>query len=557
LSGEADVCIAGAGAGGAVAAWALVRRGVRVLLLEAGPRFDPSSYGTHEPDWELRPSPIAAVAGEPERRSYESAPGEPLDPGFAQLASRSPTTYAAPPPERRRSFYYSRGIGVGGSTLHYEGEAHRFPSHSFRMRSQRGVAEDWPLGYRELAPYYQRVEELLGVAGDPDNLFKPPRGPYSYPAHPFSPASRRLAEGARRLGWRALPNPVAILPSPRPPRSACHYCNGCGRGCSVGAKASVDVAVLPEAEQTGRLHLVTGFQASHLEHAADGRITGLVGRDSAGRERRHRARAYLLATGAIETPRILLNSAGGAHRDGVGNAQGLVGRYLMETLYVWRRAMFERSLETYAGLPLDSRIWDFNGAAGSGPVPNGFVLGWARGPFGGPVGYALEGAEGFGTAHREAVQRRFGAGISLFGMAEQLPRVENRVALSDRSDRFGLPLARVETRLDATDLEVLAATWGRLGELAEASRLVEFVGQRTAYDTPSASHVAGTCRMGRDPARSVVDASGAVHGLPNLVIADASVLVTEGAGDSPSLTIQALALRSAELLAERAGRGEI
>jgi choline dehydrogenase-like flavoprotein len=173
------------------------------------------------------------------------------------------------------------------------------------------------------------------------------------------------------------------------------------------------------------------------------------------------------------------------------------------------------------------------------------------------VGYALEGAEGFGTAHREAVERRFGAGISLFGMAEQLPRVENRVALSDRRDRFGLPLARVETRLDATDLEVLASTWGRLGELAEASGLVEFVGQQTAYDTPSASHVAGTCRMGRDPARSVADASGAVHGLPNLVIADASVLVTEGAGDSPSLTIQALALRSADLLADRAGRGEI
>jgi choline dehydrogenase-like flavoprotein len=143
------------------------------------------------------------------------------------------------------------------------------------------------------------------------------------------------------------------------------------------------------------------------------------------------------------------------------------------------------------------------------------------------------------------------------GVAEQLPRAENRVVLSDRRDRFGVPLARVETRLDATDLEVLVSIWGRLGELAEASGLSGFVGQSTAYDTPNASHIGGTCRMGRDPARSVVDASGAVHGIPNLVIADASVLVTEGAGDSPSLTIQALALRSAELLAERAGRGEI
>jgi choline dehydrogenase-like flavoprotein len=446
---------------------------------------------------------------------------------------------------------------VGGSTLHYQGEAHRFPAHAFRMRSERGVAEDWPLTYDDLAPYYERVERLLGVAGDPGNPFKPPRGPYPYPAHPLAEASRRVGEGARSLGWQHLPNSLAALPVERPERAPCHYCNGCTRGCRVGAKGSVDIAVIPDAERTGRLRIQAGVHVSRLEHGRDGRVSGVLAHDPSGREVRYRARAVVLAAGAIETPRLLLNSAGGAHPDGVGNAHDQVGRNLMEFLYVLRSVMFERSLESYVGLPLDSRIWDFNGAAGHAPLPNGFVLGQRCGAFEGPVGYALEGVPGFGVAHRKAMKRRFGAGLELLGVAEQHPRPQNRVKLSERRDRFGVPLARVETPLDRDDLMVLSAMWGRLGELAEAARVEEVIGQVTAYDVPEARHVGGTCRMGVDPRRSVADPTGAVHGHPNLAIADASVLVTQGAGDSPSLTVQALALRAAEALAERGERGEI
>jgi choline dehydrogenase-like flavoprotein len=319
------------------------------------------------------------------------------------------------------------------------------------------------------------------------------------------------------------------------------------------------VAVLPEAERTGLLRVVPGFQAARLEHDEDGRITAVVGFDEDGREARHRARAFVLAAGAIETPRLLLNSAGGAHPSGVGNASDQVGRYLMETLYVSRDGYFDRPRETWVGIPLDSRIWDWNGAAPRDDFPVGFVLGSTCGVFEGPVGYATEGVEGFGRAHREAMRARFGAGITFLGIAEQLPRAENRVTLAAAArDRFGLPLARVETRLDDTDLEALSRMWERLGELARASGVEEFVGQMTAYDAPRASHVGGTCRLGRDPQTSVVDAdTGAVHGVRNLVIADASLLVTQGAGDSPSLTIQALALRAAEALADRARRGEV
>jgi choline dehydrogenase-like flavoprotein len=556
---EVDVLVVGAGAGGAVAAWALVQQGVRVTLLETGPRFDPARYETYAPDYEVRATSFVRFESDPKQRSYESAEGEPLDPRFAELASATPTLFSRRPAEgaRRAPFLWSRALGVGGSTLHYQGEAHRFPAHAFRMKSERGVGADWPLGYEELAPFYERVEKLLGVAGDPLNPWKPPRGPYPYPAHPLSRASRRIAEGARRLGWQALPNPVAILPRAAPGRGPCHYCNGCVRGCPVRAKGSVDVAVLPAAEASGRLRIVTGFHASRLEHAKDGRITGVIGFDADGREQRQRARAVVLAAGAIETPRILLNSAGGAHPSGVGNAHGQLGRHLMETLYVLRYASFETNLETFAGIPLDFRIWDGNGAAGRGEIPNGIVLGALCSVFEGPVGTALEAAPGFGRAHREWMARRFGATLALLGVAEQLPRPENRVVLGEERDRFGVPLARVETRLDAGDLAALRLTWRRLGMLAEAAGVVDQPGQVSAFDQPNATHVAGTCRMGSDPEQSVTDRLGSVHGRPELAVADASVLVTEGAGDSPSLTLQALALRAAEALAERARRGEV
>jgi len=538
-----------------VAAWALVRQGVRVRLLETGPRFDPARYATHDQDWELDPSRFDAVALDPERASYESAPGETLDPDFKHLQSRSLTLIPGNL-SQRLPFAWSRALGVSGSTLHYQGEAHRFPAHAFRMKSERGVAADWPLSYEELAPYYDRTERLLDVAGDPGNPFKPERGPFPHPAHPRSAASQHLAEGARRLGWQSLPNTLAVLRESGRDRAACHYCNGCIRGCMVGAKSSVDVAVLPEAEDSGLLEVVTGFHASHLEYNAEGRITGVIGFDESGDEQRHRAGAVVLAAGAVETPRLLLNSAGGSHPHGVGNANGQVGRHLMESLYLRRSILFDRPLESWVGLPIDARIWDWNGAVGPGELPAGFVLGHLAGWFEGPAGFAREGVAGFGMAHREEMTRRFGAGFELLGVAEQLPRAENHVALSERTDRFGAPLARVETRLDRNDLDVLSAMWKRLGELGDAAGVERFVGQVSAYDVPAATHVGGTCRMGDTPEESVVDAFGAVHGHPNLVIADASVLVTQGAGDSPSLTIQALALRAAETLAERRRQGE-
>ena len=315
--------------------------------------------------------------------------------------------------------------------------------------------------------------------------------------------------------------------------------------------------MIPEVERTGRLRLVTGFRVSRLEFSADGRITAAVGFHSDGREDRYPARAFVLAAGAVQTPRLLLQSTGPTHRAGIGNANDQVGRHFMETLYVTVLARFEKSLRTHVGVPLDSRIWNLHGAGGRGAVPNGIVLGHGAGVLEGPVGHALEGVEGYGMTHREAMRDTFGSGIEFLGIAEQLPRAENRIVLSERKDRFGVPLARMRVRMDESDYAALSEVTARLHDLAQASGVAKVVGQTSAFDTPNATHVGGTCRMGSNPEASVVDAFGAVHGVPNLVVADGSALVTQGAGDSPSLTIQALALRAAEALADRARRGMV
>ena len=557
MSEIADVCIIGSGAGGGVAAWALAKKGIKVLLLEAGPRFTPASYETHALDWELQRSKFLDYTLDPESRTYEG-PSSAIDPSHDALRSKTFSFYARRSRRSRRlSFFYNHSVGVGGSTLHYQGEAHRFPVHAFELRTKFGVGADWPISYAELAPYYARIEQLLGVAGSPTNPFKAARGPYPYPAHPLSPASQKVGAGAKKLGWQLLPNPVGILPKARPGRQACHYCNGCARGCMVGAKASVDVAVIPEAERTGNLHLVTGFRTSRLELGPDGKVAAAIGFDTNGSEVRHRARSFILAAGAVQTPRLLLQSVSAQHPSGLGNANDQVGRYFMETLYITLLTRADKTLRSFDGIPLDSRIWDLNGAKGVPAVPNGMVLGQGAGSLEAPVGFALEGVAGYGVEHREAMRDGFGGGIVFLGIAEQLPRFENRIVLSKQVDRRGMPLARVIARMDDSDYAALGEMTTRLNQLAEASAVDEVVGQTSAYDTPNSNHVGGGCRMGTKPEESVVDRFGRVHGVTNLVVADASVLVTQGAGDSPSLTIQALALRSAEALAKRAARGDI
>jgi choline dehydrogenase-like flavoprotein len=553
-----DAIVVGSGAGGGFAAMSLAEAGMRVLLLERGRRFDPRrDFPMNHPDWELRPRAFRDTEAPTGDVSLVREEGAPLDPRYAHLHSSSPPGEVLKSGSRRAPFRYDRVFGLGGTTLHYQGEAHRFPDHAFRPASLYGLGVDWPLSYADLAPYYDRAESLLGVAGDPANPFKPPRGPFPTPAHRLSYASQRIATGAAKLGWALLPNSLALPTRSTDGRPPCQRSGGCVQGCIFGAKSSVDLTAIRRAEGTGRLQVQTESRVFAIEMGPDGKVEGVVYRRATSLYRA-RARVIVLALGAVETPRLLLANPSANQPNGIGNSSGLVGHFFLETLLAEVTVRFDERVDAYKGPPIDSRIWNFSRPTRDGSARSGYVLGVSGtlGGFHGPLSHALL-LPGFGRAHKDTMRSTFGTVVTLFGIAEQEPRAENRVTLADSKDPDGVALARIQSAHSETDLLVLDTMLRRVKELAHAAGAVEVLRQATTYDVPAAPHVGGTCRMGTDPRASVVTAYGRSHDVPNLFIADASVLPGQGAGDSPSLSIQALALRTAEHIVTLASRREL
>ena len=542
---EPDVIVLGAGAGGMMAAYGLIQSGMKVLLLELGPRFNPArDYAVGMDGYEFR-----RPFGKHIPDTWLAVP-KPYPPGRHHLR-----TDLYPTPSQRQ-IVYERACGVGGSTLRYHAEAHRFPPEAFKTGTLFRKGVDWPLAYEDLAPYYEKVEWLLGVSGRAHAAF-PGQGPYPNPPHPFSPSSRLIASGCRRLGFELWPNPLAILSRPYQGRLPCVYCKACIDGCVVGDKSSGDVAVLPRIETTGRLALRSGVTALQVLLDGRGNAEGVLAADvKTGKLETLRAKIVVLALGAIETPRLLLNSSCSKYPRGLCNSSGLVGAHLMENIHAGVVFYLDARLETYKGVPIDGKVFDFIiPKAGTAP-PIGFTISAFGAPDFAkePSTFALWLAKGYGKAHREFVEKYFGAHVMVFATAEHFPNAANTLTLAEEKDRFGFPKALLDVDLTADDLHMLEKMLRLCIDLADASGAVKTAGQMTSLDDGSASHVGGTARMGSHPDTSVVNGYGQSHDIKNLFITDASVLPTQGCGLSPSLTVQALALRTADFIGREAKR---
>lgn len=547
---EYDAVVVGSGAGGGIAALVLCEAGLNVLLLERGRRHDfRTDYPMRHADWERRGDPFVEASHE----TVKQESGAPLD-------RTRPDVFSGDDPARlrrlRSGFNYRRVLGLGGTTLHYQGEAHRFADYAFRSASEYGFGVDWPVTYEELAPYYERAERLLGVAGQPGNPFKPARGVFPTPAHPFSPASRLIRNGAAALGWQLQHNPLALPTRSVDGRSPCRHTGGCTVGCIFGAKSSTDVSAIARAEKTGRLTVRTRARVLRLETGSSASRVDRTIYDHQGATQAVRARVHVLAAGAVETPRLLLYSRSNAHPDGIGNDHDQVGRNFLETVMAAINVRFDQPLEAYRGPPIDARIWDMAHPDRSAREDRGgYALGVSSsmGGYHGPVSYALR-TGGFGLAHKRAMRERFGRIVTLFGVAEQEPRADNRVTLSDQPDEQGVPKVSVRTAYSEKDIRAIEAIFRDCDALAAASGAAGTLARHSTYDRSNAAMIGGSCRMGGSPEDSVTDRWGRVHGLDNLYICDASVLPGQGAGDSPSLTIQALAWRTAgEIVRRRSG----
>ncbi|GAA0789202.1 GMC oxidoreductase [Marinobacterium sediminicola] len=538
----APVVVIGTGAGGGAAAWMLTQKGIPVIALEAGPSFNPSSeYSLHRPDWELKGFPYK----EGSQSRFSFAPLQTLVPRWDHLRSWNAVGGRINTGNTRLSngTGHQHVRGVGGSTLHFTGEAHRMMPFSLKPTSGSGVPV-WPLDYDSLEPWYSLAETIIGVAGDApaDNDPRWRSEQTLQPAHPFCAASKWVKQhSGKQFHWVA--NTRAALSRALSGRPACNYCANCQLGCPRGDKGSVDVTFIKQAQSTGLLELRTECQATELVMSEDRKITHVLYRDKQGTEHRQACDQVIVAAGSMETPRLLLNSPG------VAALNDQIGKHLMMHLNWVSSGLVSADILTHRGLPADMICWDPCKASSEG-----YRLGVSTTEIrlSGPVNYAQRAIAGWGAEHKQAMRQQFGKALSISAIGAAMPNARTFVDLDpEKKDAFGKPLARIHHHLPDTELERLGqmqASCRQVLQLCGASGMIEEYG---SYDFLNSTHTLGTCRMGLSPKDSVTSPEGQFHGIDNLYISDASLFTNSGNGEAPSLTIEALALRNAERLANR------
>ncbi|MBZ9753030.1 GMC family oxidoreductase [Deinococcus sp. HMF7604] len=501
-----DAVVVGTGAGGAPLLSRLAGAGLRVVALEAGRRHPLPAVATDE----------KAQAGLFWTDERLSAGADPL--GFGNNNS---------------------GCGVGGSTLHYTAYTPRAQPDDFRLRTEFGVGEDWPLSYADLAPYYAEVEGFLGVSGPTPYPWGPARDQgYPHPPLPLNSAAQLMARGCEAVGLRTSPAANAALSRPQTQegyglRPACTHRGFCQAGCSVGAKGSMDVTYLPLAEARGAQIRPESFVVD-ITRVGD-RVTG-VEYLRGGQLHWLGARHVFLCAGGIETPRLLL-------QHGLANSSGQVGRNFMAHVGLQLWGEFEEDTRPHKGIPGALISEDTHRPArldsfGPADFAGGYLL-QSIGVM--PVTYASQLARATGTWGPALLERLRGyghvAGINVLG--DCLPHAHNFLDLSDELDRRGLPKPRIhftwgenERRMTAHAERVMRAVW-------------EAAGARKVWSYPRGAHIIGTARMGLDPATSVVDPDGRSWDLEGLHILDNSIFPS-ALSVNPALTIMALSLRAAD-----------
>lgn len=373
-----DVIVVGSGAGGGAITWALTKAGVKVLLLESGPAYDPSTdYKLHTPSWELDGFPEKV----PTQDRQVIAPLQALEPGRDELYSWNQGLGRTNRGKRRKSRGYLHCVGLGGTTLRYTGEAHRLNPRSMKMHSRFGVSADWPVAYEELVPFYQQAERITGVSGPRDNPLPP---------HPISYATQRLGQGCTKLGLGWEPNSVAAPSRVYDGRPNCNYCGNCTRGCPRNDKGSVDITFIAKARATKSVNIETQSHVIRLEAGADDNVSALQYVDRTGKIKRVSVRVVVVACGAVESPRLLLNSRSRRAPQGLANESGLVGRNFMETLFWATSALHSDALGSHRGHPSDAICWDYNDPDAIDGLIGGTRFTPAMGELGlnGPIGYA-------------------------------------------------------------------------------------------------------------------------------------------------------------------------
>jgi choline dehydrogenase-like flavoprotein len=511
-----DFAIVGSGAGGGTLACKLAEYGFSVVAFDAGPYWRPledfASDELHQ--GKLYWNDERIVDGE-----------NPL-----QLGANN------------------SGKSVGGSTVHFAMVSLRFRPEWFKSRTALGYGVDWPIDWREMWSYYREVEQALKISGPVRYPWGPSRPRYPYRPHELNAAALVLARGAEALGIQWTPTPLATLSAPRGLAHPCVYRGMCVIGCSTNAKQSVLVTWLPRALAAGA-EIRDLAMVGRVEHDPNGRATG-VHYFREGRWRFQKARNVVVAGYAIETPRLLLNSATDRFPHGLANSSGLVGRNLMvqSNQAVW--GLMDAEIRSYKGPPSLAITEHWNYADAGKDFFGGYCY-MSQGPL--PVAWAETQAGGRGLWGQRLLDEmeKYNHQVGLKIVGECLPQERNGVTLTDLRDRYGLRIPRVTYSFCDNDRRLIRHSLNFMRKALEAADATDLWDE-----TEDTCHLNGTARMGEKPENSVVDADCRSWDIRNLWICDGSVFPTVG-GVNPSLTIQAIACRTADRIRSLAGRGEL
>jgi choline dehydrogenase-like flavoprotein len=534
-SDAVDFLVIGAGAAGGVVAKELSTAGFHVVVLEQGPYLREGDYSHDE-------------------IKYEYQPGLTNDPQVQPITYRKNENE---PAKAMKAIEYGRQ--VGGGSVHFTANYWRFHESDFHERSLFGDVPgssfaDWPITYADLEPWYTKAEYDLGISGLAGaNPFEAPRSkPYPLPPMPVKSSGALFDRGAKKLGLHPFPAPVAILSQPYQGRPACVHCGFCESfGCEMRAKSSTLVSVIPVAEQTGRCEIRPNSYVRQIVTDPRGRATGAFYFDARRREVFQHAKAVVLCANGVESAKLLLLSK-------LANSSGLVGKNLMWDNGSFATALFEHPLNEYKSIQVTRLIHDHyradpkRGFYGGGGIDARFQFY--------PASFALYGlppdAPRWGAEYKKMLGEYFTRSMSLLAHSTSLPMERNTVTLDpDVKDAWGLPAVRITHDHHPDDIATMKWLLEREYELFDAMGAKKVWAEPVeAFDTNR--HLMGTCRMGLDPKRSVVNQYSQSHDVRNLFVVDGSNFVTS-ARQQPTATIQALAYRAADYMGRAAKSGEL